>query len=78
MNEWLKLDGESGPYLQYVYARINSLCKKLEFEKVDVTTLNWSSLEKSQELRLAYQLTRFNDISVDACLNHKTPLLTNY
>ena len=78
MNEWLKLDGESGPYLQYVYARINSLCNKLEFDNVDIASIDWGTLEKTQESRLAYQLTRFNDIIVDACLNHKTPSLTSY
>ena len=31
MKEWLKLDGETGPYLQYVYARIQSLLQKLVF-----------------------------------------------
>ena len=25
MEEWLRLDGETGPYLQYVHARIHSL-----------------------------------------------------
>ena len=78
MNEWLKLDGESGPYLQYVYARINSLCKKLDFENLNISSIDWSTLSKIQETRLAYQLTRFNDIVVDACLNHKTPLITSY
>ena len=78
MNEWLKLDGESGPYLQYVYARINSLCNKLQYDKVDFTSINWSTLNKPQEKRLAYHLTRFNDIAVDACLHHKTPLVTGY
>lgn len=29
MKDWLKLDGESGPYIQYAYARINSMVKKL-------------------------------------------------
>ena len=78
MNEWLKLDGESGPYLQYVFARINSLCKKLDFENLNISSIDWSTLSKIQETRLAYQLTRFNDIVVDACLNHKTPLITSY
>ena len=32
MEEWLKLDGETGPYLQYVYARINSLCHKFNYD----------------------------------------------
>ena len=30
MKEWLKLDGESGPYIQYVYARISSMVQKLQ------------------------------------------------
>lgn len=29
MKEWLKIDGESGPFIQYSAARINSLLKKL-------------------------------------------------
>jgi arginyl-tRNA synthetase len=32
MNEWLKLDGESGPFIQYSFARINSLVSKLSQE----------------------------------------------
>src|SRR5690606_23134630 len=43
MEEWLKLDGESGPYIQYVYARINSLLNKLgrvKNEDIDFSVLN--------------------------------------
>ena len=78
MNEWLKIDGESGPYLQYVYARINSLCKKFTELNPTSTEVNWGVLEKSHEIKLAYQLTRFNDIVVDACLNNKPPLVTSF
>ena len=30
MAEWLKLDGDSGPYIQYAYARIQSILRKLK------------------------------------------------
>src|SRR6185312_11671588 len=33
MDEWLKLDGESGPFIQYSGARINSLLKKMGYDK---------------------------------------------
>ena len=35
MEEWLKLDGKSGPYIQYAYARAGSLLKKLNALKTD-------------------------------------------
>lgn len=35
MKEWLKLDGKSGPYIQYAYARAGSLLKKLNAFKTD-------------------------------------------
>ncbi len=76
MGEWLKLDGETGPYLQYVCARINSLLKKQDYNIND--KINWSSLIKDEELALMIKISKFNDICVNACEGHKTNLLTSY
>lgn len=75
LNEWLKLDGETGPYMQYVCARINSLCERLG--PID-HKIDWSLLESSEELALALKLQRFNDVALAAAENFKSMTLTSY
>ena len=62
MKEWLKLDGETGPYLQYVFARINSLCDKLGYS--DQLTPNFTELKKDSEVTLLLKCSTFNDVVV--------------
>mgnify|MGYP000485261208 CR=1 FL=1 len=54
MKEWLKLDGETGPYLQYVYARIQSLIDKIGLPE-EPQNFNRSILEKEQEKYSEYR-----------------------
>ncbi len=60
MDEWLKLDGNSGPYLQYTYARIQSILGKLNY-KAD-TNCDWSQLIEPIEQELLFKLTRFQGV----------------
>ena len=74
MQEWLKLDGESGPYIQYVYARIQSMLAKTSIpESVDFTLLT-----DAYEGNLALHLLNFNDIIEKALKENKTNILANY
>ncbi|MBT5095346.1 MAG: arginine--tRNA ligase [Halobacteriovoraceae bacterium] len=75
-DEWLKLHGETGPYLQYVHARIHSLCEKLEYKKAE--GVQWQLLQKSQELALLVKLSSFNSTIETAALQFKTMQLTGY
>lgn len=74
MDEWLKLDGETGPYLQYVHARIASLESKLSFEdEVDP-----SKLIHPAEQKLMLKISLFNDIVKSSWEQMKTAHLTSY
>ena len=76
MEEWLKLDGETGPYLQYAYARIQSLKRKIEDERQ--TSFKWELLTEECEIRLLIQLGEFSNI-VERCARQlKTAPLCNY
>ena len=77
MKEWLKLDGETGPYLQYVYARIQSLVEKIGLPERP-QSFNWNVLEKEQEKNLMIQLGLFNTTVEMACLQYKTSALCSY
>lgn len=76
MKEWLKLDGETGPYLQYVCARIHSLCEKQGY--LPAGQVEWSMLEKTQEINLMQKLTQFNSVLEAAALAHKTSSVCSY
>ncbi len=76
MKEWLKLDGESGPYIQYVHARIASMCDKLEYNPR--TKVDWSQLKHKNESALILKLIDFNNIALSSCLNYKTSTLCAY
>lgn len=74
MEEWLKLDGETGPYLQYVHARINSLVEKIPTNaKADYQLLNHSA-----ELKLLVKLSQFNQVALSSSQGLKTMHLCSY
>ncbi len=76
MNEWLKLDGDTGPYLQYVYARINSLLSKQGYNATD--TVDFSKLAADTEFSLMQKLSFFNDIAFKSHEQNKTNIVTTY
>jgi len=75
MDDWLRLDGESGPYLQYSCARINALLAKIE-EKTDMADL--SCLKDPHEMALMIHLIKFNDVLIHSTLNYKPSSLCTY
>ena len=75
-NQWLQLDGESGPYIQYAHARICSLLEKVNSHPL--SECDWSELDHEREKILIVKLSYFNHIVENACLHCKTSLLATY
>lgn len=85
MSEWLKLDGESGPFIQYSFARINSLMKKFTDHAIDfkedsseLNSINFSLLSHSTELKLMQHLMNFNSVVVISAENYRPSTLCTY
>lgn len=76
MADWLKLDGESGPYIQYVHARIQSMVKKIG--SVDASKVDYSVLEHTTEKQILTKLMDFNCTVQESCKNFKTLSLCAY
>lgn len=76
MKEWLRIDGESGPYIQYTHARIVTMCEKLGFQLQ--TRVNWSVLVHPTENSLLQFLNQFNEVVVHAAENYKTLTVCAY
>jgi arginyl-tRNA synthetase len=75
MNEWLKLDGESGPFVQYSYARIASLGRKFPRSSQEP---NWSLLAHPAERQLMQALAGFNSQIALAAENFKPAAICTY
>lgn len=73
MQEWLKLDGESGPYIQYAYARIHSMLQKL-----GVPVSQELNYQVTQEFDLIAHLAKFNQVVQEATEQYRPSILTAY
>jgi arginyl-tRNA synthetase len=73
--ESLKLEGDTGPYLQYTFARFKSILKKIgKFSKNKLKSLNLTQTER----QLALNLLRFPDTIQEASTSFSPNVLTNY
>lgn len=75
MSEWLKLEGDTGPYIQYAHARIYSLCLKLGVPTDSIP--NWNLLSE-KERPLLLSLLKFNHSVLAAYENLRPSILCNY
>ncbi len=79
MNEWLKLDGESGPFIQYSGARIQSLIRKLgPVNGKNDGEVNWSLLIHPTEKNLMQAMMNFHSVALNAAENYKPHLVCTY
>lgn len=76
MRDWLRLDGDSGPYIQFAHARIASLLRRHPLPPDAAHP--WELLVAPEEVSLAVILSRFNDVVTAACTEHQPALLCHY
>lgn len=76
MQEWLRLDGDSGPYIQYTHARICSLLEKVKIR--DQNKTEWNLLKHPKEEELMVHLSLFNEFVAKSLKSYKTSGLCHY
>lgn len=76
MDEWLKLDGESGPFVQYAHARIASLGRK--FPRDPKAKPDWNLLSHPSERQLLQAISGFHAVVGTAAENFKPAALCTY
>lgn len=75
IEESLAVEGNSGPYIQYTYARCKSILEKVgqsDSEKLHVTELN------TDESNLLRSLVKFNEVIYEAAKSFAPHLISNY
>lgn len=75
-DEVLNFDGETGPYLQYTYARAKSVLRKAGFEKAE--KMNFTKITSDEEFALVKSLENFKDIVIKACEKYEPSLITRH
>jgi arginyl-tRNA synthetase len=76
-NESVKFEGDTGPYVQYAYARICSILRKAEkteYEKV----INWNVLGEESEKELALTCARYPEIIRNAATGRDSSVIAGY
>jgi arginyl-tRNA synthetase len=70
----LDFEGETGPYIQYTHARINSILRKYNDDIPNIIPV----LKETHEFALIKLLHKFNMVIKHAAESYKPPLLTYY
>jgi arginyl-tRNA synthetase len=77
-DKMLALDGNTAPYLQYVYARIRSIFRKGELEQWRPEPNMEVRLTAPEELDLAKQMIRFGDTLLEVERTYKPNILASF
>ncbi len=75
----IKFEGDTGPYVQYVCARINSILKKYDKEeKSSNSNINWSLLDTKWEKELAVMASFYPEALLSAAEKLDCSVLVSY
>jgi arginyl-tRNA synthetase len=74
----LDFEGNSAPYLQYTYARLRSILRKIENRKLKIGIKDLALLEHPEELGLLKKVLQFQGVLEDAAKENLPNLLCNY
>lgn len=77
LDETLRFDGETGPYVQYTYVRSKSILEKAKFDRKN-TDIDFSLLNTKQEIELIKALSRLPEIIKKAADEYEPAILTRY
>ena len=81
-NKMLAMEGDTGPYMQYAYARIKSIERKAQSRDVDIDTelagIRTLNLTEPAELELAKHLIRYDQAIQTPSADYRPNYLTNY
>lgn len=74
-NEMLSFEGETGPYVQYTYARAKSILRKFEEESSEI---DYSKLTSEEEFELVKKLQGFNEAILNSIDKLEPFIVTRY
>lgn len=78
LDETLRFDGETGPYVQYTYVRSKSILEKAGFNTKAIKDIDFELLNTKQEIELIKELEKLPQIILKATEEYEPAVLTRY
>ncbi len=80
LEDMLRFDGETGPYVQYMYVRTNSILEKsgINIANIDPDKIDLSLITETDEIELVKQLGKVKEIVEIASKEYEPSILTRY
>lgn len=75
-DEVLNFDGETGPYVQYTYARAKSVLRKADYN--ESTEISFDNITSDEEFALVKALGNFKDVVAKAGEKYEPSLITRH
>lgn len=76
--ESVDFNGNTGPFIQYTYARIQSILRKADFDYSSVSITSSGVEMQDKEKELIKQVQLFPEVIQNAATNHSPALIANY
>ncbi len=73
----LNFQGETGPYMQYIYVRTNSLINKAGYTP-NINDINFAKLSEKEAIEVIKLLYSFNDVLLNAADKNEPSILARY
>jgi len=76
--ESIDFNGNTGPFIQYTYARVQSILRKADQLGLNSKLETEGLMADQKEIELIKKLSNFADVVNDAALNHSPAIIANY
>lgn len=77
LDEMLKFEGETGPYVQYTYVRTNSILNKVE-KDINLENIDFTKLQDKDSVEVIKNLAAFKDAVAGAAKAYEPSIITRY
>ena len=80
LDEILRFDGETGPYVQYTYVRTKSILEKANFDigSIDIDSIDFELLKEEESIDLVKLLNKFPEVIKRAAVEYEPSILSRY
>ncbi len=78
LDETLRFDGETGPYVQYTYVRTRSILEKIGFDVNNIHDTDFNLLKETQEIDLIKEIEKFESTIRKAAEEYEPSILARY
>ena len=80
LDEILRFDGETGPYVQYTYVRTRSILSKANFNEkdIDINSIKFELLTSKDEVELIKLLDKFSEVIKRAAEEYEPSILARF